>query len=137
MESIASPIRPSRRSSHDTWEPRPGGAPKASTSKTPPSDSLALRRTLISSTMPRDAGVARAREVDLRHVGLHRPRVHPLLPVGEVTVGHRQGDRPAQGAAVAHTGGDLGGVALDLHAPAAAVAELAPGHVAADRPEVE
>ena len=38
---------------------------------------------------------------------------------------------------MAHPGGDLGAVALDLHPPAAAVAELAAGHVAIDRGEVE
>ena len=33
---------------------------------------------------------------------------------------------------MAHAAGDLGGVALDLHAPAAAVAELAAGQVGVD-----
>ena len=73
--------------------------------------------------------MARAREVHLGHVGLDRPRVHPLLPVGVVAVGDLEGDRAAERAAVADAGGDLGAVALDLHPPAAAVAELAPRHV--------
>ena len=38
---------------------------------------------------------------------------------------------------MADAGGDLGAVALDLHAPAAAVAELAARHVAVDRVAVE
>ena len=38
---------------------------------------------------------------------------------------------------MADAGRDLGGVLLDLHAPAAAVAELAPGHVAVDRLLIE
>ena len=82
-------------------------------------------------------GVAGARQVDLGHLGLHRPRVHPLLPVGEVAVGDLQRDRPAERAPVAHAAGDLGAVALDLHAPAAPVAELAARHVAVDRLAVE
>ena len=84
-----------------------------------------------------EVGVAGARQVDLGHLGLHRPRVHPLLPVGEVAVGDLQGDRPAQRAPVAHPAGDLRAVALDLHPPAAAVAELAARHVAVDRLAVE
>ena len=63
-----------------------------------------------------------------------RPGAHPLLPVGVVAVGDLQRDRPAERAPVAHSARDLGAVALDLHAPAAAVAELAAGHVAVDRP---
>ena len=70
-------------------------------------------------------------------VGLDRPRVHPLLPVRVVAVGDLERDRAAERAAVADAGGDLGGVALDLHAPAAAVAELAARHVAVDRLAVE
>ena len=84
-----------------------------------------------------EVGVAGPREVHLGHLGLDRPRVHPLLPVGVVAVRDPHGDRPAERAAVAHAGGDLGAVALDLHPPAAAVAELAAGHVAIDRGKVE
>ena len=84
-----------------------------------------------------EVGVARAREMHLGHVGLDRPRVHPLLPVGVVAVGDLERDGPAERAAVADAGGDLGGVALDLHPPAAAVAELAARHVAVDRLAVE
>ena len=214
------PIRPSRRSSQLTCEPSPGTTPKARTSKTPPSDSLRLRSTLISSTIAfeasasrqrtgdastsaksagreavrlgrlhradlrhvredlhaergqealgqrpaghargrlaragalehvahvgeaellhaREVGVTGPREVHLGHLGLDRPRVHPLLPVGVVAVGDPHGDRAAERAAVADPGGDLGAVALDLHAPAAAVAELAARHVAVDRGQVE
>ena len=83
-------------------------------------------------------GVARARQVDL--VGrepLDRPGVHPLLPVGVVAVGDQQGDRAAERAAVADAGADLDGVGLDLHPAAAAVAELAPRHVAVERLAVE
>ena len=83
-------------------------------------------------------GVTGARQVDL--VGLEaldRPRVHPLLPVGVVAVGDEDRDRAAQGAAVAHAGADLDRVGLDLHPPAAPVAELAPRHVAVERLAVE
>jgi hypothetical protein len=76
--------------------------------------------------------VAGARQVHLGDLGLDRPRVHPLLPVGEVAVGDLQRDRPAERAAVAHPGRDLGAVALDLHPPAASVAELPARHVAID-----
>ena len=81
--------------------------------------------------------VAGTREVDLRHVGLHGPRVHPLLPVGVVAVGDHHRDRAADRAAVAHAARDLRGVLLDLHPPAPAVAELAAGHVGVDGLEVE
>jgi hypothetical protein len=86
---------------------------------------------------PGEVGVARARQVDLRDRRLDGPGVHPLLPVRVVAIGDEQRDRAAQRAAVAHAGGDLGGVALDLHAAAATVAELAAGHVAIDRVQVE
>ena len=81
--------------------------------------------------------MARARQVHLGHVGLDRPRVHPLFPVLVVAVGDLQRDRPAQRAPVAHAGGDLRGVLLDLHPAAAPVAELAARHVAVDRLLVE
>ena len=74
-------------------------------------------------------GVAGPRQVHLRDLGLDRPGAHPLLPVGVVAVGDLQRDRAAERAPVAHAGRDLGRVALDLHAPAAAVAELAARHV--------
>ena len=77
-------------------------------------------------------GVPGARQVHLVHLAVHRPGVHPLLPVRVVAVGHQQGHRAAERAAVADPGGHLGAVLLDLHAPAAAVAELAPREVAVD-----
>ena len=86
---------------------------------------------------PGEVGVARARQVDLRDRRLDGPGVHPLLPVRVVAIGDEQRDRAAERAAVADAGGDLGGVALDLHAPAAAVAELAARHVGVDRLQVE
>ena len=49
----------------------------------------------------------------------------------------QQRDRAAERASVADAGGDLGGVALDLHTPAAAVAQLAPRHVGIDGRRVE
>ena len=85
-----------------------------------------------------EVGVPRARQVDV--VGLEprdRPGVHPLLPVGVVAVGDEDGDRAAERAAVANAGADIGRVGLDPHAAAAAVAELAPGHVAVERLAVE
>ena len=60
---------------------------------------------------------------------LDRPGAHPLLPVGVVAVCDLQRDRAAERAPVAHAARDLGRVALDLHAPAAAMAELAARHV--------
>ena len=83
-------------------------------------------------------GVAGPRQVDL--VGLEaldRPGVHPLFPVRVVAVGDEDGDRAAEGAAVADPGADVGGVGLDPHPAAAAVAELAPRHVAVERLAVE
>ena len=61
-----------------------------------------------------------------------RPGVHALLPVGVVAVGDLQRDGAAERAAVAHPARHLGSVLLDLHAPAAAVAELAAGEVGVD-----
>ena len=61
IEQIAIARRPSRRSSHDTCEPRPGSRPKACTSNTPPSDSLALRSPSISRTIARVASASRQR----------------------------------------------------------------------------
>ena len=58
------PMRPSRRSSHETCEPSPGASPNARSSKTPPSDSLRLRSTLISSTIARLASASRQRTGD-------------------------------------------------------------------------
>ena len=81
---------------------------------------------------PGEVGVARARQVHLGHLGLHRPGVHPLLPVLVVAVLDPQGNRAAERPPVAHAGGHLGAVLLDLHAPASAVPELAPGQVAVD-----
>ena len=106
------------------------------------SRALARSSTLRTSVKPNFQTPARSawpgpREVHLGHVGLDRPRVHPLLPVGVVAVGDLEGDRAAERAAVADAGGDLGGVLLDLHAPAAAVAELAARHVVVDRVAVE
>ncbi len=76
-----------------------------------------------------EVGVAGPRQVDLGDLGLDRPGAHPLLPVGVVAVGDLQRDRTAERAPVADAGRDLGRVALDLHAPAAPVAELAARHV--------
>ena len=81
---------------------------------------------------PGQVGVTGARQMHLLHPAVDRPRVHPLLPVGVVAVGHPQGDRPAEGAPVAHAGGDLGAVLLDLHPAAAAVSQLPARQVAID-----
>src|SRR5215813_12863696 len=50
---------------------------------------------------------------------------HGLLPILPVAVLDGQRDGAAEGHAPAHTGGEVGLVPLDLHAPAAAVAALA------------
>ena len=107
------------------------------------SRALARSSTLRMSSWPYFWAPTRSawpgpRQVDL--VGLEaldRPGVHPLLPVGVVAVGDEERDRAAQGAAVADAGADLDRVGLDLHPPAAAVAELAPRHVAVERLAVE
>ena len=76
-----------------------------------------------------EIGVPGTRQVHLGQLGVNRPRVHALLPVGVVAVGDLQGDRTAQGSAVAHAAGHVHLVALDLHPPAASVAELAPRQI--------
>ena len=82
---------------------------------------------------PGEVRVPGTRQVRFLDLGLDRPRVHPLLPVRVVAVCDQDRDRAAEGAPVAHPGADLDRVALDLHPPAAAMAELAPRHVAIER----
>ena len=81
---------------------------------------------------PREVGVAGPRRVHLLDLGVDGPRVHPLLPVRVVAVGDQERDRAAERAAVPDARADLDRVALDLHPAAAAVAELAPRHLAVD-----
>ncbi len=69
-----------------------------------------------------EIGMARARQVDLGHRLPDGPGAHALFPIGVVAVCDCKRDGTAQGEAVAHTGGNLCAVALDLHAPAPAVA---------------
>src|SRR5262249_17096410 len=57
-----------------------------------------------------------------------------LLPVLVVAVRDENRHGAAERAPVADAGADLGRVGLDLHPPAAAVPELAPRHVAVERP---
>src|SRR3990172_4649521 len=57
---------------------------------------------------------------------------HPLLPVLEVLVLDDEGDGATQGATEAHARYDSGLVAFDRHAPAAAIAFLAPREVLVD-----
>ena len=80
----------------------------------------------------RQVGVAGARQVDLLDPLAALPGTHPLDPVLVVAIGDEQRDRAAERAAVANAGADLGRVLLDLHAPAAAVAELTARHVAVE-----
>ena len=75
--------------------------------------------------------------MNLVDLGLDRPGVHPLLPIGVVAVGDKDGNRAAEGAAVADPGADLDRVGLDLHPPATPVAELAARHIAVERIAVE
>jgi hypothetical protein len=79
-----------------------------------------------------EVGVARTRQVHLVDLGVHRPGVHPLLPVAVVAVVDPQRNRAAERPPVAHAGDDVGAVLLDFHAPAATVPELTPGQVAVD-----
>ena len=74
--------------------------------------------------------VAGAREVHLGDLLLDRPWAHPLFPVGVVAVGDLKRHRPAERAPVADAARHLRAIALDLHAPAAAVPELTACHVA-------
>ena len=73
-----------------------------------------------------EVGVAGARAgygfVFGRIAGLDGEDLFPVLPV---VVGEGHGDGRADGMAVADAGEDVGGVALDAHAAAAAVALLA------------
>ena len=91
-----------------------------------------------------EIGVARPRARDVgpvlrsgrafRHLGLD---VHRLLPVHPVAIADQQRDRRAGGDAVADAGEDLGAVAFDLHAAAAAVAALAAAELSVERVDIE
>ncbi len=89
-----------------------------------------------------EIGVAGARGLEAAQLGgagvdCRGVRRHHLLPVGVVAVGDPQHQRRAQGDAAAHAAADLGGIALDLHAPAAADAVLAARQVAGEQREVD
>src|SRR2546421_4586823 len=71
-------------------------------------------------------------QVHLGDLGLDGPGVHSLLPVRVVAVLDPYRDRAAEGSPVANAGADLRAILLDLHAAAAAVAELAPCEVAVE-----
>jgi hypothetical protein len=58
--------------------------------------------------------------------------VHRLLPVLPVAIADQHGDGAAERVALAHAAQDLRRVHLDLHAAAAAVAELPPTKVAGE-----
>src|ERR1700728_38095 len=68
----------------------------------------------------------------LGHLGVDGPRRHALFPIGVVAILDLQGDRPAEREDMAHPGRHPRAVLLDLHAPAAAVAELTARHVAVE-----
>src|SRR5262249_15345892 len=67
-------------------------------------------------------------------LALRRLRIgsHRVAPVLVIAVADEQADGAAQRLAVADAGEDLDGVALDLHAPAAAVSALPPLEVGVD-----
>ena len=85
-----------------------------------------------------EIGVAGPRRRDALVLGriafFHRQRFGPVLPV---VVGQQHGDGRADGFAVAHAAEDVGGVALDLHAAAAAIALLAAPEFAIDEGEID
>src|SRR5438067_2123288 len=74
----------------------------------------------------------RPRHFLLRRARLGHRDTHRRLPVLPVAVGDAQRDRRAEGGAPADAGQDVDLIALDLHAPTAAVAALAAGEVAVD-----
>ena len=80
----------------------------------------------VAGPRPRDVGAVGAGGA-FRHLLLD---VHRLLPVDPVAIADEQRDRRAGRAAPAHAREDLGAVAFDLHAAAAAVAALAPPQLA-------
>ena len=101
------------------------------------SRALARSSTLRTSVWPNlstpgQVGVARARQVHLLDVRLDRPRIHAVRPVRVVAVLDQERHRAAERAAVADAAPDLRAVGLDLHPPAAPVAELAAREVGVD-----
>src|SRR5579884_1481712 len=64
--------------------------------------------------------------LDRRRLGWKWVGGHALAPVDPVAILDPQRNGRAQGVAVTHAGEDLDGVLLDLHAPAATIAALAP-----------
>ena len=109
----------------------------------PPATRAAVSRAEARSRMLRTSltactsGCRRGRRV---RVAADAPRPSPRRPATGscgLPSWRSRGCAPAarsgrRASPVAHAGGHLGGVALDLHAPAAAVAELAAGHVVVD-----
>ncbi len=88
----------------------------------------------MARSRPRHVGTILGAGRALRHLRLD---VHRLLPVHPVAIANEQGDGCAGGDAVAHAGEDLGAVAFDLHAPAAAVAALATTELQVERVDIE
>src|SRR5262249_57036774 len=85
----------------------------------------------------REVGVAGARPGDLLTGRRRRPGIHGLAPVLEIAVADAEREWGPRGAAAPEAGQHLDCVLLDLHAPAAAVAHLAPRKVAVDGRTVE
>ena len=143
IDMIACARRPSRRSSQETCEPSPGTSPKARTSKTPPSDSLALRggvdlvhhrlaglgveaahRRLVDALEVRRRQVAsrsgaRGR-ADLGHVARTRSRPSARRNALASAAGGHAGGRLARAGALEHVAHV--GVAVLLHAGQVGVA---------------
>ena len=94
----------------------------------------------VGETVFHDAGEVRMTgpgQMDLLDRRVDRPRIHPLLPIREVPVRDAQRDRAADRRAVPDPRRRLRGVALDLHAPAAPVSELAARHLTVDRVPID
>ena len=86
---------------------------------------------------PGEVGVPWPGRVHLVNLGVHRPWIHPLLPVGVVAVLDQHRYRAPQGSPVAHAGADLDRVRLDLHPSPAPVSELPSCHLAVEAGAIE
>jgi hypothetical protein len=67
--------------------------------------------------------------MNLRNLGVNRPRGHALFPVGIVAILNLKGNRTTQRDSMPNAGCDLSCVLLDLHAPTTSVTKLAASHV--------
>src|SRR5439155_1572562 len=134
MDMSACARRPSSFASHDTWEPRPTGAPSAITSTTPPSVSPAALAASMRAIISCSAAASRQRTGLAPPLGAAGVRLgrHHVLPVLPIAIPYEHRDGGAEGLSGAHSREPLDLVRFDFHAGAAAVTAHAPLQLGVD-----